>query len=303
MAISKTQNGVEAIRRQFLQMYQDKEYVTDKSGVKMLEIHGASFMADEDAIFGIPDKDYIAREIQWYESESLNVKDIPGKIPQIWLDVSSFDGKINSNYGFLILSRDNGNQFVNVLNELRRFPESRRAVMIYTRPSMHREATRDGMSDFICTNAVQYVLRNGRIDAIVQMRSNDVVFGYRNDLAWQRHVLRELVDAYNDISALDPENNETVLIGDIIWQVGSLHVYERHFPMIQKCLDERQARVSYISEWPEPKLYDPKKFSVILCQVAGGPPTELSGLGRLKNRVASTTVWSNLEAELKGESI
>jgi thymidylate synthase len=94
--------------------------------------------------------------------------------------------------------------------------------MIYTRPSIQTEYCTDGMSDFICTNAVQYLQRDGVLHAVVQMRSNDVVFGYRNDYAWQMYVLQQLSD---DLG---------VPAGNITWQVGSLHVYQRHYSMIEK---------------------------------------------------------------------
>jgi thymidylate synthase len=198
-----------------------KDFVTDKSGCKMLELRSASFVADEPAIFGTPNEDYIKREIEWYMSCSRNVNDIRGEVPAIWKQVATPDGRINSNYGWCIFSLENGNQFHRVENELRANPESRRAVMIYNRPSMHEDYDKDGMSDFMCTNAVQYMIRDGLLEAHVQMRSNDVVFGYKNDYAWQKHVLEILADKLK------------VLSGEIYWNVGSLHVYERHFNLVK----------------------------------------------------------------------
>jgi thymidylate synthase len=52
------------------------------------------------------------------------------------------------------------------------------------------------------------------------MRSNDVVYGYKNDYAWQQFVLEEL--AY-DLG---------LVAGKMIWQVQNLHVYEKHFDLI-----------------------------------------------------------------------
>ena len=52
-------------------------------------------------------------------------------------------------------------------------------------------------NDFICTNSVNYYIRNGEINCVVQMRSNDVVYGYKNDYAWQRYVLKKLTEDYN----------------------------------------------------------------------------------------------------------
>ena len=106
--------------------------------------------------------------------------------------------------------------------------------MIYQRPTMHNDFNVDGMSDFICTNAVQYMVRDNSVHGVVQMRSNDVVFGYRNDYAWQKFVLDRLVKDLNDFG----EN--TYSRGDITWQVGSLHVYERHFKFIDKEIEARK---------------------------------------------------------------
>jgi thymidylate synthase len=208
------------IRQRFIDAAQDGNYVIDKTGVKTIEIIGANFVADQPTIFGKVNYDYVHREIAWYESQSLNVNDIPGKVPQIWQDVSTPDGEINSNYGWCIFSEENGYQYKNVFEELRESPNSRRAVMIYNRPSMHADYNRGGMSDFMCTNVVQYLVRDGNLIALVYMRSNDVVFGYKNDYAWQDHVFTMLAEDLH------------LPKGYMIWSVGSLHAYERHFGLL-----------------------------------------------------------------------
>jgi thymidylate synthase len=214
-------NTVEDIRQHFKDLLRHKVFVTDKTGVKMLEIVGANFVADEKAIFGNVNYDYVERELDWYKSKSLSVNDIPGGPPAIWKQVADKDGYINSNYGWCIWSIDNNFQYQNVYDELKNNPESRRATMIYTRPTMWKDYNHNGRSDFMCTNAVQYMFRNNALHAIVQMRSNDVVFGYKNDYAWQSYVL--------DCLCLDLG----VQRGDIHWNVGSLHVYERHFDLVK----------------------------------------------------------------------
>jgi thymidylate synthase len=213
---------VEDIREYFIRELQAERFVTDKTGVKTIEMIGATFEADEPTIFGELNEDYIDRELEWYKSMSLYVEDIPGKTPAIWQQVADRGGKINSNYGWAIWHKDNHLQYAHVLNELTFSPNSRRAVMIYTRPTMWQDYNRDGMSDFMCTNAVQYMIRNDRLVAIVQMRSNDVVFGYRNDYAWQKYV----ADRLSEDLKLTKEPK-------IIWHVGNLHVYERHFDKVK----------------------------------------------------------------------
>mgnify|MGYP003342668458 FL=1 len=212
---------VSDIRIELYNKLHNEDFVTDKTGVKTVEIMNASFIADEEAIIGTPNQDYIERELQWYKSMSLNVNDIPGGPPEIWKRVATTYGRINSNYGWCIYSKENGNQYENVLDELTRNPDTRRATMIYTRPSMHYDYNRDGMSDFMCTNAVQYLIRDGKVNALVYMRSNDAVFGYKNDYAWQKYVLDSVA---NDLG---------LSVGNLYWNVSSLHVYERHFDLIR----------------------------------------------------------------------
>lgn len=158
---------VNDIRGAFLKLYADKKFtsvnregsMTSLVGSRTIEIVNASFIADQDAIFGTVNEDYVRRETQWYNSMSLNVNDIPGGPPAIWKAVADRDGFINSNYGWCVYSGENlsGNsgpgyegQFDKVVQELRMNPESRRAVIIYTRPSMWLDYNKHGRSDFMC---------------------------------------------------------------------------------------------------------------------------------------------------------
>lgn len=191
----------------------------------MLEIRGASFLADSDHIFREPDKDYINREIEWYMTQEPTINMLMPPVPKIWQEVAGEYGRVNSQYGYLVFSVDNGGQYWEVIKELAKNPDSRRGVAIYNRPWMHIEATWHGMNDFICTNAVNYLIRDGKLHATVQMRSNDAVFGYRNDYAWQRFVLQMMADEL-DVKA-----------GDIYWQVSSLHIYPRHLDDVKKFIE------------------------------------------------------------------
>jgi thymidylate synthase len=213
---------VSDIREAFVRLKDEQKFVQDKTGSKLLEIVGATFLADEPSIFGTVNQDYVDREIEWYKSMSLNVNDIRGTPPKAWLAAAAADGTINSNYGWMIWSDENFNQYDRVKAELRSNPESRRAVMIYTRPRIWLEFNVNGMSDFICTNAVQYFVRDQKLIALVQMRSNDTVYGFKNDFSFQKYV--------HDMLASDLGYEA----GDLIWHAGSLHVYERHFDLVRR---------------------------------------------------------------------
>lgn len=225
------------IRQEFARLYREKKFVTDKSGVNTVEIIGASFWANSPMLFGAVNEDYVQRELDWYKSQSLNVNDIPGGPPQIWKQVADKDGYINSNYGWCIYSDENNNQFAHVVTELEERPDSRRAIMIYTRPTMWGDHNENGRSDFMCTNTVQYLLRNNRIYAVVNMRSNDAWAGYRNDYAWQFHVLEEVVQELR-------YRGKFYERGEIIWNAGSLHIYERQFYLLEHYLKTRELSIT-----------------------------------------------------------
>lgn len=221
-------NNVKDVRREFSRLLAEREFMnvhreaamTDLMGSRTLEIIGASFVADEEVIFGEVNKEYLQREKEWYALQSRNVNDIPGGAPAVWKSIASPDGTINSNYGWCVWSSENGNQFDHAVEELKNHPHSRRATMIYTRPSMWIDYNLDGRSDFMCTNTVQYLIRDNKLHAYVQLRSNDAIFGFKNDLGWQRFLLEKMVEELH------------VPAGDIIWNVGSLHIYSRHFYLV-----------------------------------------------------------------------
>ena len=224
-------NSTKDIAEVFKKHLKAGHFVKDKTGVNTIEVIGASFVADKPAIFGVPNQEYIQAELDWYESRSTNISDIypegDKEPPQAWQYTANVHGEINSNYGHLIFSKKYHRQYNQVLKELSEVnPDSRRASMIYQRPSIWREYKENGKNDFICTNAVTYYIRDGYLHATVQMRSNDVMFGYRNDYAWQRYVQIKLQkDLY--FSGVHVE------LGHIYWQVQNLHVYERHFDLVK----------------------------------------------------------------------
>ena len=227
-------DNTKTIKEYFINALASEDFIMDRTGQKTIEMIGANFYADSPAIFGEPNASYIEIEKAWYESQSTNVNWITNtynrNVPEAWKLAANDFGQINSNYGHLIYSDKYYHQYGQVLDELLANPDGRRASMIYTRPCIWMEYNEDGKNDFICTNAVTYYIRDNWLQSVVQMRSNDVVFGYKNDYAWQLYVLEQLVKDYNDCK----ENGVPELkAGDLIWQVQNLHVYERHFHLVK----------------------------------------------------------------------
>lgn len=198
---------------------------TNENGTK--EILGVNLVFDGsipcELHFGtrkFPSK-YCAKELRWYNSKSLSVRGIMSDVTR-WQQIADYDGQVNSNYGYLIFSKENGNQYKNALHALKRNPGTRQATMIYTRPSMHTDCIKNGRYDFVCTNAVMCELRDGVLHFVVQMRSSDAIWGLPSDLAWHQYVLKKMCDKLN------------VLPGTITMQLASGHIYCYMFQKVQE---------------------------------------------------------------------
>ncbi|HDZ5057858.1 TPA: hypothetical protein RTG63_001722 [Campylobacter jejuni] len=171
-------------------------------------------------------KEYVKSELEWYLSCDLDVSKIEKKA-KLWSEIKSTKNKVNSNYGWCIFHKDNHLQYTNCIVKLLQNPASRQASMIYTRPSMHMDATTNKMKDFMCTNYVQVLIREDRLVYIVHQRSCDFVYGFFNDFAWHCYVFNKLE---KDLAKhLKGEGR-----GTIIYICDSLHIYDKHYEMIDK---------------------------------------------------------------------
>lgn len=207
------------------------DYCDNPSGTKTVELLAPRIELDPTQSFinlggRKTPVDYVEAELKWYESMDLSV-DWIGEKAQIWKKVASEEGKVNSNYGWCIWSPDNFSQYQNCLEELQKAPDSRRACMIYQRPSMWKDYNHKGMSDFICTWGTHWFVRDKQLICLVLMRSNDAVFGFFSDWAWHCHVYMKM---FEDLRKTYPD----LCVGSVIWCPDSFHVYERHFDLLSR---------------------------------------------------------------------
>ena len=176
--------------------------------------------------------DYLEKEHKWYMSMDRSIKGWMDDI-KIWKFCASKDEKqeINSNYGWCVFSEENGSQYENCLAKLKENKETREAMLIYTRPSIHKEATENGKHDFICTNYSHFFIRGNRLEMIHSQRSLDVVTGAPFDYAWSCFVYQML---YEELRHTYPDLKP----GCIHWHVDSLHIYERSEKLLIKYCEE-----------------------------------------------------------------
>ena len=210
----------------------NKDFVIDKTGCKIVELIAPSVELsvtdfDNKPLEGFVDfrcrrspRKYIEREFEWYRSHELHI----GRVSdiKIWQRCCNDNKEINSNYGNLVFSKNNFNQFQSAANTLKAHQDSRQGIIIYTRPSMQVEWNHLNGSDFICTNFQHFMIRNNTLVCLTSMRSQDVIFGLFSDIPWFFYVyhemLKELQKTYPDLS-----------YGRFVMMYNSFHCYEQHF--------------------------------------------------------------------------
>jgi len=215
--------------KEFNLQIKNKNFVIDKTGVKTVEFINYNMSLDPE--FPLIDlgpkktnEKYVKKELQWYLSQDLNVYPQMSDV-KIWTQVCDKDGNINSNYGWCIFNEQNYNQYDFVKNELQLNPCSRRACMIYNRPSMTKDYNKNGRSDYMCTMYVSCFIRNGKLIYNIKQRSCDFIYGFFNDFAWHCYVYNKLQKELN------------CGIGVINYNIDSFHVYERHFDIIDNIVN------------------------------------------------------------------
>ena len=92
-------------------------------------------------------------------------------------------------------------------------PATRRAVLYFNDATAHLDPS---CPDAACATSLQFILRNGALDAILTMRSNDAILGLPYDIF--------LFTSLQELMAVDLG----VSLGAYHHFVGSLHLYEKH---------------------------------------------------------------------------
>lgn len=190
-------------------------------------------------------KKYVKAELDWYKSMDLSIIGHEGiESNPTWQSCCTKDEKkeINSNYGWCVFSEENGSQYDNCLEVLKKDKTTRNAIIMYNRPEIYKDYKRNGMHDMICTFMSHFFIRNNKLYMIHNMRSNDIRYGFIcSDLAWNCFVYQNM---YEDLKSTYPD----LEVGTIIWTSDSMHLYSRHFEDLKNFVEsEREFRNSMIN--------------------------------------------------------
>lgn len=151
---------------------------------------------------------YAIGEMLWYLSGNRELKEIQ-KYTSGWDRMTDDGVYVNSNYGWCIKHKYGFDQWEFVKAELRKNPNSRRAV-IHIKTADNTES-----KDVNCTCTLQFFIRDGKLYMITYMRSNDIWMGFPYDI-FQFTNMQVLMSMELGVK-----------LGTYTHIAGSLHLYER----------------------------------------------------------------------------
>lgn len=202
--------------------------ISSPRGMKVKELLNVNITIENprDRIVSCPERHFSAPyafgELSWYFSarNDLDMMKYYSKMMERGTD----DGKtLNSAYGYRIFGKHKMipfNQWNFVVDTLRNDRDSRRAVIHLHTPNNEKT------NDEVCTMSLQFLIRDGKLDMITTMRSNDVVLGFTYDV-FAFTVIQELM-----------ANEIGVELGKYHHNVGSMHIYENKFYLFKRTESE-----------------------------------------------------------------
>lgn len=179
---------------------------------------------------------YVKKEMCLYLLGSNKAEDF-AKASKFWDNIKEEDGTINSAYGNLIFNpslSDGRSQFDWAFDSLKNDKDSRQAFMRFNNTS-HQH---DGNKDLPCTFIQCFHIRDNKLHATVEMRSNDIIKGTTYDIPsfvlFQQLMLLRLRDIYPDLE-----------LGTYTHIASSLHLYSTDFSLVEKRLKNEIQDASY----------------------------------------------------------
>ena len=171
-------------------------------------------------------------ELFWYLSKANSVEFMEYYLPGTYTQESDDGVSVRSGYGERLFGHNGHNQIQNVITLLKEKPTSRRAVI-----QLFDASDLSGNYKSIpCTCTLQFVIRDDKLNMLVNMRSNDAYFGLPHDV-FTFTMLQEIV-----------ARSVGIEVGIYKHCAGSLHLYEK----------TRRGAEAYLAEgWQSPISMDP----------------------------------------------
>ena len=204
-------------------------------------------------------------ELCWYLAQSKGLDFIEYYIPPY--KESAENGEIPGAYGPRLFNWNGIKQMANVAARLKKNPNTRRAaIQLFDAADIDVKH-----NDVPCTCTLQFLLREGKLNLIVYMRSNDAYLGLPHDI-FCFTMLQEIMA--REVSAQ---------LGTYKHVVGSLHLYDRNREKAQQFLNEGfQPTTLFMPEMPPGDPWPAINFLLEAeKQIRTGEPFDQSRLAQL----------------------
>lgn len=234
------------------------EFISSPRGFKVHECLNASLVIKnplsnlfKNSYRGIPLK-YLKKEVALYLSARRDAEGFE-EASKFWANIKTPDNLINSAYGYLIFEGTktvNGKtQFEWVVDSLKQDKDSRQAIMFFNKPEFQYE----GNKDFVCTLNMIFHIRDNRLYATTNMRSQDIRRGMQFDIPFFT-LVQYLV--YLELKQVYPE----LTLGWYRHNCASLHIYDN---LVGNESDIDLAKHMLDAEWSEDFMPMPQTNTVI----------------------------------------
>ncbi|MBQ9125579.1 MAG: thymidylate synthase [Clostridia bacterium] len=161
-------------------------------------------------------------ELLWiWQKKSNNVNDLNSHIWDSWADET---GSIGKAYGYQLgvkshYPEGDMDQVDKVLYDLKHNPYSRRII---TNIYVHKDLSE--MHLYPCAYSVTFNVVDGRLNAILNQRSNDMAVANN----WNVVQYAGLVHMLAQVSGLE--------VGELVHVIADSHIYDRHIPQVERML-------------------------------------------------------------------
>lgn len=185
-------------------------------------------------------------ELLWiWQKKSNNVHDLKSHIWDSWADET---GSIGKAYGYQLgvkhkYKEGMFDQVDRVLYDLKHNPASRRII---TNIYVHQDLNE--MNLYPCAYSVTFNVANGKLNAILNQRSNDMAVANN----WNVAQYAVLVHMLAQVSKLK--------VGELVHVIADAHIYDRHVPQVERMLQGATHKAPKF--WINPEITDFYKFTV-----------------------------------------
>lgn len=215
------------------------DYISEPRGMEVREVINGSYSISMPAFIDLSSREnlnipFMFAEAAWVVEGSNKLSDLE-KYMKKYAEFSDDKIFLKGAYGPKILD-----QLPYIIGTLLRDQDSRQAVL-----TIWRERP-GGSKDIPCTVAMQFLIRDGKLNLITTMRSQDIVLGYTYDVFTFSMVALA-------VKLLLKEKKMDIELGRLFVNAGSLHLYEQHYDSVDKWVNDFEVNES-VKHWVKKPL-------------------------------------------------